>query len=98
MKQAKLIRITEVPTRGWKPDRGWQVRTRSRGGAEGKQKFETYVLAKDAARQMRATGQFREIWVEEVQVVTRVWRDLEPKERRMFDEGRKHVVETQEDD
>ncbi len=74
------------------------MRARSRGGAETKRKVATYAEAKDQTRQMRATGQYREIWIEEAGVVPRAWRDLEPKGRPAVDMDRVHFISVEEEE
>ena len=88
-----------VPTRGWKPDRGWYLRTRRRSGAESKQKFATYAEAVEAAREARLSGSVREAWVEEGQATPpMVWRDLDAdRARKSFSGERAHVLSIEED-
>jgi hypothetical protein len=84
-------------SRGWKFDQGWLLRTRSRTGAEGKQKCTTYREAADAGRVARATGQYRECWVEEVGFVPRAWRDLDADRQQRQPDDRAHVLNVEED-
>jgi hypothetical protein len=86
-----------VEGRGWKHDRGWQVRSRSRSGAEGKQKYASYTEARAEAMSMAASGSFKEIWVEEVGVVPRAWRDLSATSSRSNDD-RAHVLSIEEEE
>lgn len=89
---------TSDDSRGWKVHRGWLVRTRSRTGAEGKQKFVTYREAVTEARRMASTRRYREVWVDENDVVARAFRDLDPTRKpRKGDEGRRHVMEVESD-
>jgi hypothetical protein len=88
--------------RGWYPNRDWRVRARARqNGNESKQKYPTYEAARAEARQMRATGQYREIWIEVIEPVfeshARPWRDLEPKEQSVVDIDRQHFTSVEED-
>lgn len=48
------------------------------------------------AEVMASSGQYREVWVEEVEATTRKWRDLEPKRGKPQFEERSHVTDTEE--
>lgn len=97
-KRVKAMVIEPVDARGAKLDKGWLLRTRARqGGAESKQKFDSYSEAKDAARQAVATGSFREVWVEEVGFVPRSWRDLDADRRERHADDRSHVLSIEDE-
>ena len=86
-----------LSSRGWKLDRGWLVRSRSRSGSESKQHFGSLDEARDEARKRAASRQFREVWIDENDLVTRPFRDLEPRKRPAL-EDRKHVLSVEESD
>jgi hypothetical protein len=88
--------VKPIVSRGWKFDRGWQIRARSRSGAETSRKVKSYEEAMTEAETMAETGQYREVWVEEVEAVLRKWRDLEPDKRRREPTERSHVTNTEE--
>lgn len=94
------LRVVRAPpaAHGWKPDRGWLVRTKTRGGAEKSEKYDTYQDARREALRLVFSRGFREVWVEEVGVVKRAWRDLEIRDRPASFEERKHVLAIEEED
>lgn len=86
-----------IDARNWKLNRGGLVRSRTKSGAESKQRFATYQEARVEALKRYWSRGFREIWIDENDIVERSWRDLEPRGRPAFDD-RRHVLSIEEND